>query len=200
MAAYSNLHISKRAADMEKLKQEILGIWRDNEGPFQNIFRLFSYAMPFIPGLGWVSFLIEGIASAFGYGLSDLGAFIDKELGLSPGVDFNTQEATQDVSNWFAQIVDGKMAGASLNDEQIVKVAFLGTLLKMIGGGARIAPIVFKVLTSLIGWLLMSVGANHISDIYKMAKERAKGVATDVMKEQFSSPEDLLGLLTQSQE
>lgn len=200
MAAYSKLYISKRAVDKERIKNEILGIWRTNEGPFQNIFRLFSYAIPFVPGLGWGVFLLEKLAGALGLGLSDLGEYLDRGLGLSAGSDFDLSDALGRIANWLKGLFSKMPALAHHEDEQLRKLAFLGGLLQLIGGGARLVPKLISLIGSVVGWLLLAVGANNINNIYKMAEGFVTDKMQDVMKEKIQEqmrPENLFGLLPQ---
>ena len=186
MAASSdNLYISKRAGAMETVGDQILSIWRVNEGPFQNFFRLFSYATPFVPGLGWVVFVLEKIAGAFGYGLSDLGKYIDSTLTLGANQKFDLGDVMNRLSIWLSEVFgDEPQAIASLNDDdQIVKIALFGGLIKMIGGAKVVVPKIIKVLMAFVSWLLIAVGANHVDQIYEMAREHALGLKENVMDE-----------------
>lgn len=198
MAHYSNIYISKRAATKDIVKNEILALWHTNEGPFQNIFRLFSYATPFVPGLGWVAFILEKIASALGYGLAALGSYIDKKLNIGPK-SFDKQKSFDDLGKLLTNMIDTKKSESMLDSDEIKKVAFLGALFKLVGGGKMVVPKILLILKSVVGWLLLAVGANNIDEIYKLAAEKANELTSDVIKKQFESqvePENLLRLLT----
>jgi hypothetical protein len=202
MAAYSNLYISKRAVDLELAKKEILGIWRPNEGFFQNLFRLASYAIPFVPGLGWVVFVVEKIAGMFNKGLSDLGEYFDKGLGTGPGSKLDLSDILERLARWFKGLFSKMLspAIAKSDDEQLQKIAILGGLLQLIGGGIRLVPKIISVLGSFIGWLMMAVGANNIDKMLKILEGKVTDKMQDVMKEKIQeqmNPMSLLGLLPQ---
>ncbi len=152
-----NKHISKRAIGLEDLKNTIFHLWHPNEGPFQNIFKLLSYATPFIPGLGWTIFIIEKVASLTGYGLENLGKYLDQQLGLDSGSNIDPSHIEKG-GQLLENLVSSKMASAS--KEELVKIAFFGSLLKFA------IPKALKLILKVVSLLLMAVGVDQIKDLY----------------------------------
>jgi hypothetical protein len=63
--------------------------WRQNEGPFENIFRIATYSMPAFGGLfgGSIALILDKFLSKQGYGIEDFGKYLDKKMGLKAGDD-----------------------------------------------------------------------------------------------------------------
>lgn len=155
-------YISKRASSTDDLKAIVFSLWKDDRGPFENILGLASYTMPFITGLGWAVFIIEKVASLFGYGASDFGKWIDKELNLGPGSDIGPEHERR-----LQEVLIRKTS--SMND-QFVKNAIYGSgsILKLIGGVPRIIKAIFTI----IKMLLLALGFEKIRDIYTENKKK----------------------------
>jgi hypothetical protein len=68
-----------------------LNPWRETEGPFENLFRIGTYAFPMTGLLGGTVMLIidKVLSKEYGMGIEDLGKMIDQKLGLKPGMDVN---------------------------------------------------------------------------------------------------------------
>lgn len=195
MAASScDLYISKRAVDMSTFKDEIVRLWSPTKGPFQNVFGLLSYAIPFVPGLGWGIFALEKIASLFGLGLDDLGKWIDEQCNIPPGAGAN--EMASCLGKVLQGIMDQKKA--DLSTDQIEKVAFWGFAV------SRMLPVALKWVARAIGAILLAVGANNIGDVNNIVA-KAKEIAVDTIKEnitpemvsEFITPEMFMKGLTQ---
>ena len=82
--------ISKRAALQDALVQFVSTIYNENEGPFENAFRILPYAaIPFLGSLGKVvTFILTKLAlNILGLSPQELGRSVDEALGLKPGDD-----------------------------------------------------------------------------------------------------------------
>ena len=164
------MSISKRAGALEYLKDNL---WRDREGPLQNIFRLGSYILSL---MGWsgVAFLALDKYLSFKYqmGVEDIGKWLDSKLGLGPGDSVEQHHVGQ-----IGQLIDGFLVQAEADNDNITKLAFVGGLLKVIGGGKMIASIVWKI----VKFLIVALGLTKLGDLYE------EGVSSDIVG-------DLLGL------
>jgi len=195
METYSNLYLSKRASMLDSLKEEIVKLWKPGS-PLASIFSLLSYAIPFIPGLGWGAFAIEKIASFLGLGLEDLGAMLDSKchLNSSSGVE----DIISCVGKSLTSLVQDKKA--SMSSDEIIKQAFWGALL------TRLIPIALRVLGKVIATLFLAVGARNLGDMDDLVS-KAKGMITEKVKEnitpemvsQYMTPDMLMGLLSQQE-
>ena len=175
-ASYSNeLYLSKRAVNMAAFKDEIVRLWNPSEGPFENIFGLLSYAIPFVPGLGWGIFALEKIASLFGLGLDDLGKWIDGQCNIPSGAGVN--EMVSCLGKVLQSVLDQKKA--ELDNDQIEKVAFWGFAV------SRMLPVALKWIARAIGAILLAVAANNIGDVNNIVA-KAKGMAIDTIKENIT--------------
>lgn len=153
--------ISKRAWELTDLKDAIASIWRSNEGFCENFFRILSYLVPFVPGLGWGVFVLEKIASLFGYGMSDLGGAIDRAMGWAPSTNLSITE--NDLSDGVGGFLKDLMKpNAASSEEEIVKIAFLGGLFKLIGAIPKLIPILWKA----VKFLLLAFGLTKVGDVY----------------------------------
>ena len=66
--------------------------WNSDEGPFENILRIATYAMPAFGGLfgGTIGLVLDKFLSKnYGMGIEDLGKFLDRKLNLSPETKIN---------------------------------------------------------------------------------------------------------------
>lgn len=73
-----------------------LNPFRQNEGPFENLFRIATYAFPAFSGLfgGGMMLLLDKILSKeYGAGFEDLGKLLDHKLGLKAGDEVNVDES-----------------------------------------------------------------------------------------------------------
>lgn len=173
--------ISKRAANVEPLKKLVLSMWRQNEGPFENILRLITYLIPFVPGLGWTAFILEKVASiVLNMGLEDIGRYIDKALGLHPGSEISSAHEAK-VVDLITQMVKSKQAQPH---NELKKEAFLiWSLLRAIPGAIRVLFTVFKV-------ILLAVGATSIGDLYQQAGSGAGEILDTEKKDEPTLPSE----------
>lgn len=161
--------ISKRANDLDKVKEVVVSLWDQGAGPLENILGLASYFIPFVPGLGWVVFAAEKIASYFGYGLNDLGRYLDQELGLGPGSDLNVGQKAK-----IQQVLQYKVKAAKYNGA-ITKQAFFGALL------AKGVPAIVKGIFMIVKVILLALAIEKVSDIYDYVKQYgAQGLSSDL--------------------
>ena len=154
-------YISKRAVGLEDLKTAILHLWHPDEGPFQNVLgRILSNLTPFIPGIGLATFVIEKVASMNGYGLGDLGKYIDQQLNLYPGSNVDPEHFDKG-----GQLLEKLTKLKTANSQgAMVKNAFLNWML------IKSIPTVFKLLAKAFLMILTAVGIDQISDLYKKVK------------------------------
>jgi len=192
--------ISKRAWELSDLGETIMSIWRSNEGFCENFFRILSYLIPFVPGLGWSVFVLEKIATFFGYGLADLGGAIDRALGWGPNPSLHIQE--EDLSEGVGGFLkDLLKPSAAATEEELVKLAWFGGLLKLIGAIPKILPILWKA----VKFLLLALGLTKIGDIYTQATGTTKAPGQlyledlekkDKEKEEGLTEESMQGLMS----
>lgn len=152
------IRLSKRADSKEYLKKQIESLWRVNEGPLENIFRMSSYLIPFVPGFGWAIFALEKIASLVGYGLSDLGKQLDIEMHNSPGPNATLDEDDLALALEGVITKNDRVKTAGFNKE----AGPLLLLLKMIGGPKKLAALLFKA----VQFLVLLWGGTKIGDLY----------------------------------
>ena len=150
--------LSKRSG-LENIGKDIMdNVWRDDLGPIANLLSLGSYAMPFVPGLGWGMLIFEKIAGAFGYGLVDLGRYLDKEFSLSPGDNLEIDD-----KNMSEILAKGLKLKHAVPTSGLTKEA---GLLTIILGLAKKSPFLVRLLMKLSTWLLTATGAKSISSLY----------------------------------
>lgn len=162
--------LSKRAFEIEDLWQQISSVWHTNEGFCENLFRISSYLLPFVPGLGWSVFILEKIAAFFGFGLADLGAAIDRFAGWEPSNNLNIGQ-----SEFSSVLVDfittqSKSVNASKNLEQITKTAWFGGLIKLI----QLLPRAIVPLTNAVKFMLLTFGFSKVGEIYSAVSGTTK--------------------------
>lgn len=173
-----------KTADIELFKDIVSKAWHQNEGPLENIFRIITYAMPFVPGLGWMTFALDKLASlALGLGFEDLGAWFDKKLNLTSGSELNESKFLN-----LASEFENNKSSTIYTEDGIIKVAFLGSILKSLGIGNIIIK-AFGIIKSTIGFLLVTFAASNMDELYKKIEEYAKNklteTASDVIKKQM---------------
>lgn len=81
------VNISKRAENTAEkvVKKYVKTVWKPSKGFFENLLTLATYASPFL-GIGWLPLAATMFAShVLGINVSDLGKWLDEELGISPG-------------------------------------------------------------------------------------------------------------------
>jgi len=162
-------------------------VWRDNEGPFENLFRLISYSPVLFAGLGGLALTgIDKIISyMWGMGLEDFGAWIDKQLGKGPKSDVTPQDydALKDILTQRLQ------SNARVNNGQMVKVAGLGGIFKLFGGTGKVVNMILSFVMRAFAFVAMALGATSTGDIYDkvkgVAKEKVKEVGQEAVREMF---------------
>lgn len=187
--------------ELQQVTDKIRQLWRNREGPFENIFRLLSYMVPFVPGLGWGVFALEKVASMFGWGMGDLGGALDKAMNLDPGTHLGMPD-NEDIERGVTTMFEQQQKAASSNEE-LQKVASIGGLFRLIGGAGKISRILFSVLK----WLLLAFGITKLGDMYAGATGQTgtpeKGILDEITedeeKEKPKGPaytsEDVSGLM-----
>jgi len=143
-------YISKRAGIVDKLKS----LWEDDQGPWENIFRLASYSVPFIPVFGWKVFILEKAASMlFDIGLQDFGRWLDTEQGKGPGSNLTESDAIR-----AGQLVSERAkATAGRSSDELRKMAFWGAIFSAL----------VKILPGLLKTMLLILGVKYLSDMYQ---------------------------------
>ena len=200
--------MNKQAEVSDSVKQAIAFVWRQNEGFFENLFRIATYLMPFVPGVGWVTFILDKVSSTvLGLGIEDLGKWFDQNLNLSPGTDV-TEEHFMSLEPNLTSTMEAK-SSVMMRDGQMVKVAFLWGLLKLLGGGGlkTIWGKSWSVIKAAMGFLMLTFGASSMNQLYQnidqykaQAKQKATELATNAIKDQMFGGDhtisDLKSMLT----
>lgn len=159
---------SKRADNKQKLLELIKTLWRNTEGPFENILRLISYAGVLLPG-GLIIIAMDKIASMFGMGLEDLGKYLDNKLNLGPRSSLNENNLDNAVN--LLEELSKKQASVH---EKLIKNAGLLSFVR--GNGIKTT---FKGLWMLIKWLLTALAITNFSDLYNIKPEKSFTNSTD---------------------
>lgn len=170
--------LSKRADTKEKLLKLLKTLWRNNEGPFENLLRLVSYAGVILPG-GFVIIALDKIASMFGFGLEDLGRYLDKKLNLGPGANI-TENTMSDAAN----IIESLSSKEANSKNILIKNAGLWSFLSK--GGVKTT---FKGLWAIVKWLLTALALTNFGDLYKTS-ELSSTVDTLIKDEITSNPDE----------
>jgi hypothetical protein len=181
--------ISKRAWELSDLWEQISSIWHTNEGFCENLFRILSYLIPFVPGLGWGIFILEKIAAFFDMGLASLGAAIDRFLGWAPSETLNiSQESFYDgIKDFFGNILKPK---AAASEEEMVKLAWLGGLLAMV----RAIPRVLTLLWTAVKFLLLAFGFSKVGEIYSAVTGTTEPPGAAMLRERTEEEKETSGL------
>jgi len=182
-------HISKRAFDMSGLMTSIeKTLFRPTDGPWENWFRLLPNIVTFFGPLGWAIWTISQVLEALNWGLSDLGAAIDKAYGFAPGTSLT--EAFVSGAWGYAENVMMQRAmsigliQASNSNAHIIKNAFLGLI------GKSAIKKVFKIFAASLGALFLALGTNKITEVFgigvddKMQVQEKGNVFSPVVKEE----------------
>lgn len=131
-------------------------MFRENEGPFENLFRLLSYASA---AFGIWAFIIAQGADLLGWGLADLGELIDRTFRLSPGPNLEIPKQHQ-LESVLTSVLNMKTSEAS--EEEMVKIAYISGLLRMVGGIPRLASAIIKF----VKYVLLMLGLTKLGDMY----------------------------------
>jgi len=161
--------ISKRAFGLDDVVKQIKSIWRPHEGFCENLFRILSYLIPFVPGLGTAAFILEKIAAFFGYGLSKLGKIIDDAMGwqASESLKIEENKFLQGVGNVIRNLVQSSEAKS---EDELVKIAWFGGIVKLI----KFLPKILSVLWKAVAFLLMAFGFTKVGDIWQQSVQTTK--------------------------
>lgn len=144
---------------MKQITDFVSSMWRNREGPFENLLRLISYGVMVIPGVGWLGFALVQLASALGWGLGDIGGAVDKYLHLEPGPELRMPQQSN-IESAFKEILQQKTASAS--DEEMIKLAFLGGLFRLTG----LIPKIASGLISVMKYIILAAGMTQLGDLY----------------------------------
>lgn len=182
---YYNPPLSKRASQLEGLWGQIASIWRPTEGFFQNFFRILSYLIPWVPGLGWGVSVLETIGSFFGYGLANLGALIDRVLGWGPSPQLSiTEEAfSKNLSGTLSMLLAQKKSAS--NEEEMIKLSSFEGFTKIAG----FLPKLIKLLWNAIKFVMLAYGFTKIGDIYSAVTGTSK-MPGEIALEQVSDKKE----------
>lgn len=155
-------YISKRAFVVDGVKAMVKSLWRADQGPAENLFRLISYA-PSAFGLGGLALTgLDKILSMYGYGLEDFGRWLD-----GTGVVSQTLGMVG-----LAELDDNRL-------EKVARVAVDGAIIKEAAWGAIINLIkrylgfrmILKMLWTAAKFVLLAFGFTHMGQIYEMFKQ-----------------------------
>lgn len=152
------MHISKRAAALDYIKE----IWRNSEGPFENILRIGSYLLSIMGISGWLLLALDKYLSySYQMGIEDLGRWLDQQLGLGPGDSIERQHVDA-----IPQLLEG-LSSSAARDENMTKVAFLGGLFSLVRYGKLLASLIWKMVI----FLISAFGLTKLGDMYKQTAE-----------------------------
>lgn len=162
----ASANLSKRAFELADIAKHIASIWHDYEGPMENVFRILSYLIPFVPGLGWGIFVLESIATFFGYGMSDLGAAIDRAAGFKPGQPVREKTFLDSATS----VLEGFFTRTAESNTDMVKLASLAAVMKLVGGIPRALGLVWQA----VKFILLAFGLSNLGEIYTSATGQKK--------------------------
>lgn len=170
-----NRPISKRAEEEESVfKQWVSTVWRGDQGPLQNLFRLLPYAsIPFL-GIGSIipTVLITVATHILKISPEDLGRAADKALGLGPGDD--PRRVLPAVVDYFDNVYEKKPA--SYQGQPISKTAgIISGLLKVFGFGKVVALFITKIIAALASVFVFS----HLGELTKKFTEPVSEMVTE---------------------
>lgn len=151
--------ISKRAFVAEGLKRVIKEMWRKDQGPAENVFRLVSYVPSVFGWSGMALVALDKVLSEYGYGLEDLGKWIDDNYPTQLLMSFAKEEGNM------------SLKVSRLEEHGLKKNAFIGTVFKKILGKFGGVKYVLKLLGKAIQLLLYALGLSKVEEIYDSIKE-----------------------------
>lgn len=169
-------YISKRAFVIKGIKKMVREMWRDDQGPGENLFRLISYAPSVFGWSGMLITALDKVLSHYGYGLEDFGKFLDDQ-GITTQLFGMPATASLD-DNRINKI-------ASSMEDQIVKEAVLGAALKFIWKYLISPRALLKNLWRAAKYLLLAFGFTKIGEIYDWVAGGNKEKAKEKTKEMF---------------
>lgn len=181
-------YISKRAkenSDEESaFKQWISTVWKTDQGPLQNLFRLAPYASIPIMGLGSIIPMILITVATYILKMSpeDLGRKADEELGLGPGDD--PREVPSKIIEYFNGITDKNLV-ASYEDHQLSKTA--GIISGVLRAG-KFGKVVYGYIVKFIAVLASMFVFSHLGEFSKKLVNPVREKVTDIKEEYLTEP------------
>lgn len=178
--------ISKKARSetLNALKDVALSLWDNQVGPLENLFGLFAHLVPFLPGLGWAVWLVERVATAFGYGMNDLGRWLDGELGFGPRSDVTVDTFDRGVGSGIRKLFlkeAGNIKGDSFQKNASASLLLRGLLSKL--------PFVTKWLWRGVRMILTAAGVEKVKDMYDAKNLMQQVVPKNLVNTQIESEE-----------
>lgn len=150
--------MSKRAGPADAVKSIVSQMWRVDQGPAQNIMRLISYA-PSVFGFGGLAITgIDKWLSHYGYGLEDLGVFLDK-TELRPLLDNLTADSKHSIDEIHR-------LGNTMDSDKIVKEAFLLKALWNIMAKKGLLKLTWQVISKTVKYILLAFGFTKMGELY----------------------------------
>jgi hypothetical protein len=193
-----NRPISKRAGVLETVKDVVVQfaetIYREDQGPFQNGFRILAYG--FVPFLGSLGRIITFILGRIALGILGLppgfiGKMIDETIGLKPGDDPRQPGIKEKAEKAINDIFEPKLAAATASDDPypISKTAGIMSILKT--GG-----LIGKYLIKGLYWLFGAAASVFVfSHAEKVIEEQITGPAREQIGE-WGYPEKVVETVT----
>ena len=148
------IQISKRAGPEDAAKKFIATVWKVDQGPLENIFRILPYAaVPFLGGLGSIAALIVTNLASHMLGVSpqDFGRYLDNYFGLGPGDDPREGNVLSELERLINKFVATKIASEYASPHAISKTANIWSMLLKSGKiGSWLAKAVYKLIGGLL--------------------------------------------------
>lgn len=186
--------ISKRAELQDAIKDWVSKVWKENRGPFENLFSVAIYASPMM-GVGWVPMLLSTVGShLLGFGVRDLGKVIDKHLGLGPGDmpsdnDFNKAEgALEKIIEWGMKKKSNNIQGLTKNAGIFSTILKSGRVAKLIMQGIQ------KIFVTLIGVYAVASADELLEEILHPAKKKILDTVDEVTEPKEEKKEEESGV------
>ena len=177
-AVYS---FSKRAEMNEKVKEYIKTVWKQDTGPFENIFRIGKYLAPLMGGMGWMLLVASVVGShALGLSIESLGKWIDEKLHLGP----NDEITESTLSDAHSALV-GKIESALNPNMSKTAGLFSGII-----GGAKMATSIVKFIGKAIAVLLGIFAVAKFDDFLKEIKNPIESNDVGIQEENKKPSDD----------
>lgn len=164
---------------MSVVKDAVKSIWRDDQGPGENIGRLISY-IPSAFGWGGMALTaIDKILSEYGYGLEDYGRYLD-ESGL---IDVMLGAQV------FAE-VDYEMHKVSSISDGLVKKAFLWSKITKYMARRGLLKALWAAFKKAAKYIIMAFGLTHLGELTEKLKPGASDepLAIEEVSKMFKRP------------
>lgn len=154
-------YISKRAFIADTVKKMVTSSWREDQGPAENILRLISYA-PSVFGLGGMAITaLDKWLSEYGYGLEDLGRYIDQ---TPMGSELMSITASTSISE------EEFFKKTSIAKDTIVKEAFIWRALLSLIKRKGILGFIWSAITKAVKYILFAWGLTNLGELYDRFK------------------------------